>query len=353
MLGYLARRLLLAIPVLLGILFVTFALARVLPGDPCRIALGERATDEICDAYIHRHGLDRSIPVQFGNYVADVAGGDLGRSLKFQRPVTTILAERFPTTIELSLAALGFAVLVGVPLGLISGYRHNSRIDVASMVGANAGVSMPVFWLGLMLQYLFAVLLRDTFFRLPPSGILDAGQSARPFFEVYGLSENALFDFISHATIFNALLAGSWEVAWSGIRHLILPAIALGTIPLALIARVTRSSLLDVLGLDYVRTARAKGLGERLVVLRHAARNALLPVVTVIGLSLGSLLGGAILTETTFNLTGIGKTLFEGITGQDYTIVQGVTLVVAVGFVVINLVVDLLYAYLDPRVRLR
>lgn len=348
---FIARRLLTAIPVLVGILAVVFAIARLIPGDPCRAALGERATDEVCDAYNERYGLNRSIFAQFSIYIRDVLKGDLGNSFRFNKPVTDLMIERLPLTIELSVAALGLAVLVGVPLGVISAYRHNSKVDVATMVGANIGVSMPVFWLGLMLQYLFAVELAGTPLALPPSGRLDAGMIPTPWYEQWGLPENGVFEFIANLEILNAILTLQWDVLWSAITHLILPAMALATIPLAIIARMTRSSLLDVLGLDYVRTARAKGQSERLVVLRHGLRNALLPVVTVIGLSLGALIGGAILTETIFNLSGVGKTLFDAIESRDYTVVQGFTLIIAVGFVLVNMAVDILYTFLDPRVR--
>jgi len=209
-----------------------------------------------------------------------------------------------------------------------------------------------VFWLGLMLQYLFAVLLRDTFLSLPPSGSLDAGLIPAPFYEAWHLPDWGIFQFVSNMNVFNALLSGQWTALRSAAGHLILPAIALGTIPMAVIARMTRSSLLDVLSLDYVRTARAKGLPEKRVVVRHALRNAMLPVVTVIGLSLGTLLGGAILTETIFGLSGVGKSLFDAIQSRDYAVVQGFTLIVAVGFVLVNLVVDVLYTYLNPKVRI-
>jgi peptide/nickel transport system permease protein len=344
---FVARRLLYSIPVLIGILFVTFLLARVIPGDPCRAVLGERATDQICDAFMERKGLNEPIYTQFGIYIRDVFTGNLGESFRYGRPVTTMLVERLPVTIELSVAALTVAVLVGVPLGIISGYKHNSAADVATMVGANIGVSMPVFWLGLMLQYLFAVVLRNTFLSLPPSGSLDAGLLPAPFFEVWHLPEWGIFTFVSNMNVFNAVLSGNWTAFRSATGHLILPAIALGTIPMAVIARMTRSSLLDVLSLDYVRTARAKGLPEKRVVIRHA----MLPVVTVIGLSLGTLLGGAILTETIFGLSGVGKSLFDAIQSRDYAVVQGFTLVVAVAFVLVNLVVDVLYTYLNPKVR--
>jgi len=261
------------------------------------------------------------------------------------------MIERLPTTIELAVFALTIAVVVGIPLGVISAYRHNSKVDVATMVGANVGVSMPVFWLGLMLQFLFAVKLKNTFLSLPPSGRLDAGMIPEPFYEKWGLPENGVFEFISNLELVNAVLILDWEVFWSAFTHLILPAVALATIPLAVIARMTRSSLLDVLGLDYVRTSRAKGQKERIVVLRHGLRNAMLPVITVIGLSLGALAGGAILTETIFNLSGVGKTLFDAIESRDYTVVQGFTLVIAIAFVLVNLAVDVAYTYLDPRLR--
>jgi peptide/nickel transport system permease protein len=348
---FVARRLLYSIPVLFGILFVTFLLARVIPGDPCRAVLGERATDQICDAFMERKGLNKPIYTQFGVYVKDVFTGDLGESFRYGRPVTAMLVERLPITIELSLAALTVAVLVGVPLGIISGYKHNSAADVVTMMGANIGVSMPVFWLGLMLQYLFAVLLRDTFLSLPPSGSMDAGLIPGAFYDSWGLPPWDVFEFVSNMNVTNAMLSANWTAFRSAAGHLILPAVALGTIPMAVIARMTRSSLLDVLSLDYVRTARAKGLPEKRVVIRHALRNAMLPVVTVIGLSLGTLLGGAILTETIFGLSGVGKSLFDAIQSRDYAVVQGFTLVVAVGFVLVNMVVDILYTYLNPKVR--
>jgi peptide/nickel transport system permease protein len=209
---FIVRRLLYSIPVLLGIVFVTFLLARVIPGDPCRAVLGERATDQICDAFMERKGLNDPIWVQFWIYLRDVFTGNLGESFRFGRPVTTMLLERAPITIELSLAALTVAVIVGVPLGIISGYKHNTPADVATMVGANMGVSMPVFWLGLMLQYLFAVVLRDTFLSLPPSGSLDAGLIPRPFFEAWGLPPWGIFQFISNMNVFNAVLSANWTM---------------------------------------------------------------------------------------------------------------------------------------------
>ena len=349
---FIVRRLLTAIPVLLGILALVFGIARLIPGDPCIAALGERATEEVCDAYNERFGLNESLLKQFSIYLGDVVQGDLGDSFRFNKPVTDLLIERLPLTVELSVAALTIALLVGVPLGVISAYRHNTKLDVMTMFFANIGVSMPVFWLGLMLQYLFAVQFRDTPISLPPSGRLDAGLLPEPFYEKFGWGENGVFEFIANMETVNSVLTFNGEAFSSSVLHLILPAFALATIPIAIIARMTRSSLLDVLGLDYVRTARAKGLSERLVVVRHGLRNALLPVVTIIGLSLGTLIGGAILTETIFNLSGVGKTLFDAIESRDYTVVQGFTLVISLVFVLVNLMVDVLYTYLDPRVRI-
>jgi len=358
MIQFIIRRLLLTIPVLIGILVVTFFLARAIPGDPCKSILGEKATAEACERFAKNKGLDKPVPVQFVRYVQDIATGDLGDSIRFSRPVTQILVERLPMTIELSVTALLLATLVGIPLGIISAMKHNSAADVGTMVFANVGVSMPVFWLGLLLAYFFALTLRDTPFALPPSGRLTAGASPVPFDEFFGLFTNEgsfrdkLYTFISGHVIFNSIITGQWEILRDAIKHLILPAVALATIPMAVIARMTRSSLLDVMGRDYVRTARAKGAAQARTVIRHGLRNALLPVATIIGLQMGALLSGAVLTETIFSLAGVGTMLFEAITARDFPIIQGFTVVIAAGYVVINLIVDISYAYLDPRIRL-
>jgi peptide/nickel transport system permease protein len=355
---YILRRILLSIPVLFGILFATFALGRLIPGDPCRAMLGEKATDVVCNEFNSRHGLDKPILVQFGYYVNEVAHGDFGRSFRFSKPVTELLIERLPITVELSVAALIISVLIGIPLGIISAVKHNSWIDVLTMLWANTGVSMPVFWLGLMLAYVFALALKDTPFQLPPSGRLSPGLITVPFYVTWnlnlteGTATYTILNFISRMNIINGLLASDFALVKDAVIHLILPAMALGTIPMALIARMARSSMLEVLGQDYIRTARAKGLKQRAVVMKHAFRNALLPLVTVVGLSLGSLLGGAVLTETVFNLSGVGRILYDAITARDYGIVQAFTVVIAVFFVILNLIVDVSYAYLDPRIRL-
>ncbi len=354
MLQYAARRLLLSIPVLFGILVCVFALARLIPGDPCRAMLGEKATAEVCARFDEANGLNKPITTQFLIYMGKVLRADFGESILRSRPVSIVLAERLPTTIELSLAALMLAIVIGVPAGIISAIRHNSPIDIATMAGANIGVSMPVFWLGLMLAYLFSVVLG----LLPPSGRLTAGLTATPFFQVWGLNFAAntgfykVMDFFANLYVLNSLLTFNWPILFDVLKHLILPAAALSTIPLSIIARMTRSSLLDVLGQDYIRAAKAKGVPRARLVMKHALRNALLPVVTIIGLSLGGLLGGAVLTETVFGLAGVGRILFEAITARDFPIIQAFTLVIAVGYVVINMLVDLSYTYLDPRIRL-
>ena len=356
---YVIRRILLAIPVVLGILVVTFAIARLIPGDPCRSALGEHATEAACNAFAERFGLNEPIWIQLGIYMTDIFRGDFGTSIRFSIPVSELLIQRLPVTLELGTAALIIAVLVGIPAGIISAVRRNSTVDVATMIGANIGVSMPVYWLGLMLAFLFAILLKDTPFWLPPSGRLTAGVLPIPFYEAWGLHLTrgtlvyTIADFISNFAIFNSIITFQWKVLGDAIVHLILPAVALSTIPMSIIARITRSSMLDVLGREYVRAARAKGVLESKVILKHAFRNALLPVVTVIGLQTGTLFAGAVLTESIFGFSGVGRALFDAITGRDYPIIQAFTVVVAIGYVFINAVVDISYAFIDPRIKLR
>jgi peptide/nickel transport system permease protein len=265
--------------------------------------------------------------------------------------------ERLPVTVELTLFALLFATVGGILLGLVAAYRRNSPGDVGVMIGANFGVSIPVFVLGLILAYIFAVVLKDTPLALPPSGRLTPGLSVVPIAIAWGMPDlagplRAFLDFLSNMYVVNGLLTLNGALLGDALRHLLLPAIALGTISLALIARITRSSLLDVLGLDFVRTARAKGVAERSVLLRHGLRNALLPIATVVGLTLGGLLSGAVLTESIFNLSGVGRAVYEAITGRDYIVIQGFTLVIALVYIFVNLLVDISYAFLDPRVRL-
>ena len=354
---FLLRRFLLVLPVLFGITFVTFALARILPGDACFAILGEKATAEQCAAFREREGLNDPILVQFSRYLGDVAQGNFGQSLKDSRPVTQIVLERLPMTMEVTIGAMLFSTFFGVLLGVISAVRRNTAVDVGTMVGANIGVSMPVFWLGLMLAYVFAIGLKDTPFWIPPSGRLTAGLSIPPLAETYQLENltgiwGTIVTLASNSVTFNALITGNFEVLRDALWHLILPCVAVGTIPLSIIARMTRSSLLEVLGLEYVRTARAKGLLERVVVLKHAMRNALLPIVTVVGLSVGGLMSGAVLTETVFALPGVGTQLVSAILSRDYAVVQAFTVIIAVIFVFVNLLVDLSYGFLDPRIRM-
>jgi peptide/nickel transport system permease protein len=357
MVRYIIRRLLLSIPVLFGVVLIVFILARVIPGDPCSAALGEHANQESCARFNERFGLLEPLPVQFAIYMRSLITFDLGDSIKFGRPVGDLLIERMPTTVELTIVALFFAIIVGIPLGIVAAYRRNSAADVGSMVLGNLGVSIPVFVLGLLLAYTFAVILKGTPLALPPSGRLSPGFQFQSIPEAWGLEDlqgipRVVLDFLSNMYTVNGLVTGQFGLFIDATRHLILPAIALGTIPMAIIARMTRSSLLEVLGQDYVRTANAKGLAPRRVLMRHGLRNALLPVVTVIGLAVGGLLSGAVLTETIFGLTGLGLTVFEALTGRDYIVIQGLALVVALIYVVVNLITDISYGFLDPRVRL-
>ncbi|MCP4423549.1 MAG: ABC transporter permease [Chloroflexi bacterium] len=358
MVQYTIRRIILAVPVLFAIVVVVFALTRAIPGDPCKAILGEKASAATCEQFARDYGLDQPIPTQFGIYMKDVLRGDLGDSIRFGRPVSIIMIERLPMTIELGVTSMIIALLVGIPAGILSAVRRNSAIDVVTMIGANIGVSLPVFFLGLLLVYLFAVILKDTPLQLPPSGRLSAGVSPTAFYEVFGweIAEEGLkfhiYEFISNLYIVNSIITQDWEVLRDVLRHLLLPAVALSTIPLSIIARMTRSSMLEVLGLDYVRTARAKGLPNRKVIFKHALRNALLPVVTIAGLQLGGILSGAVLTETIFGLAGVGLSMFEAITSRDFPIVQGLVIIIAFIYVLFNLLVDLSYAFLDPRIRL-
>ena len=355
---FLLRRLLLILPVLMGVLLVTFTITRLVPGDPCYVMLGEHATEASCKQFSARFGLDKSIPEQFIRYMLNLIKGDFGTSLKDRRPVVVIISERLPMTIELTMFAMVFSSILGVFLGVFSALKRNSFMDTFTMIGANIGVSMPVFWLGLLLAYLFALVLKGTPFQLPPSGRLSAGISMVPLVKVWGLQDVTgvrafLLAMVSNSAILNGLVTGNFKLVGDAIKHLILPAIAVGTISLAVIARMTRSALLDILGQDFIRTARAKGLPYSTVVRKHALRNALIPIVTIIGIQIGGLLAGAVLTETIFSLPGVGSRMVEAILNRDYPVVQGFSVVIALIFVFTNLLVDLSYAYLDPRVRLK
>ena len=351
-----AAALLLLLPVLLGVILVTFIIVRLIPGDPCVTMLGERATPAKCEAFLDRYGLNDNIFVQFGRYITNLAKGDLGDSIRFTRPVTDLLSERLPMTLELTMLAMLFSTVVGVGLGVVSALKRNTIIDTVTMIIANIGVSMPVFWLGLLLAYVFALLLKGTPFVLPPSARFTAGISLQNLDVYWGLTnltglKKFIVDLMSNSVLINVLITGDWKVFWDSLKHLILPAVAVGTIPMSIIARMTRSSLLEVIGLDYIRTARAKGLVESKVIRKHAFRNALIPIVTIIGIETGGLLSGAVLTETVFTLPGMGTAMVAAILARDYPVIQGFTIVIALIFVLVNLIVDISYAYLDPRIR--
>lgn len=327
---FILRRLILAIPVMIGVTFFAFSML-LFTGDPASALAGEHATPEMREALRERLGLDDPIPVQYGRFLLRLSQGDLGRSIMTRSPVTSELRQFFPATMELALAAMFLAVLAGVPLGVFAGYKHNSFIDLGTTVGALIGVSMPIFWLGLMLLWVFGLKL-DWF---PTTGRIDPEVS---------------LETVTNLFIVDSIITGNWEALSSAIHHLFLPAAALATIPMAFIARITRSAMLDVLHQDYIRTARAKGMRELLVVSKHALMNALLPVITVIGLQTGFLLAGAILTETIFAWPGMGRWVVNAIVARNFPVVQAGVLVFALVFVGVNLLVDISYGWLDPRI---
>ncbi len=329
---YVARRLIESIPVIVGVSVLVFMLLHLIPGDPATTILGERATEENVAALRERLGLNRPLYQQYFIWVGNMLQGDLGNTVRGNIPVADEIISRFPATIELAVSALVIAVIVGVPIGILSAIKRNSIIDTASMFGALFGVSIPIFVLGLLLIFLLGVELD----LLPFVGRLSIGVRIE---RVTGL----------HTV--DALISGNLSALKDALEHLILPAVTLATIPLAIIARITRSAMLEVLNQDYIRTARAKGLRGRSVIMHHAFRNAMLPVVTIIGLQLGRLLSGAVLTETIYSWPGVGKWLFDSIIARDYPIVQSMTLVIALIFIAVNLIVDLLYALIDPRIR--
>lgn len=334
MLRYIARRLLSLIPVLLGITLLVFLFLHLIPGDPAVVMLGDRGNPAQIEALRERLGLNKPLPLQYLAFLGNLLRFDLGNSIISGIPVTQELQRRWPASFELSVAAMLFAVILGVPAGILASIRKNSWIDNLTMSGSLVGVSMPVYWLGLLLIYLFAVYLKW----LPPSGRISVAQGN-------------LFQPITGFFVLDSLLRFNFRALGDVLAHLVLPALALGTIPLAIVARITRSAMLEVLSQDYIRTARSKGLVERLVVLKHAFKNALLPVVTIIGLQFGTLLSGAILTETIFSWPGIGSWIYGGILARDYPVVQGGVVFVSVTFVLINLLVDVSYAFLDPRIQ--
>ncbi len=348
MTSYALRRLLGLIPVLFGISLLVFAIPRLVRGDPATIMLGERSAPAARERLREELGLNRPLffnvsavsergPLalfdsQYFDFIGRTLQGDMGRSIFNFVPVWSGLMQRFPATFELAVAAMLFAVVLGIPAGVIAALKRGTLVDTAIMFAALAGVSFPVFWLAIILIYIFAVNLGW----LPPSGRIGVEFAIEPITGFY---------------VLDGLLQGRLAFSWDALKHLVLPGVALGTIPLAIVVRMTRSAMLEVLSQDYVRTARAKGLAQPIIVNKHALRNALLPVVTVIGLSFGSLLSGAILTETVFAWPGIGKWVYDAIASRDYPIIQGGVLFVAFIFVLVNMLVDLSYAFIDPRIQ--
>ncbi|PWC73756.1 peptide ABC transporter permease [Azospirillum sp. TSH100] len=333
MLRFILTRVSLVIPTFLGITFLTFILIRLVPGDPIEVRTGERgiAPERLAELR-HEMGLDRALWQQFLDYVSNVLHGDFGLSLITHNSVLSEFLTLFPATLELALCAMLFATLVGLPAGILAAVKRGSLFDHGVMGASLTGYSMPIFWWGLLLILFFSVALGWT----PVSGRLDL---------VYYVEPATGFMLI------DTLMAGEYDAFRSALSHLILPTIVLGTVPLAVVARMTRSAMLEVLGEDYIRTARAKGLADGRVIGMHALRNALIPVVTVIGLQVGTLLGGAILTETIFSWPGVGKWLIESINRRDYPALQGGVLLIATSVILVNLLVDVLYGVLNPRIR--
>lgn len=332
MLQFALRRLALMVPVLAGLSLLLFVWVRALPGDPARALLGEKATPEGIERVNEAYGFDRPLLEQYLTYVGALLQGNFGESIQTGQPVWDSFTDRFPATVELALAALLFAVVLGIPLGYLAARHQGRLLDTVVVSGSLLGVVTPVFFLAILLKIVFAEQLGW----LPTSLRQDARIDAT---EVTGLA------------VLDGLLTREYDAAWDAVLHLVLPAIALGTIPLAIIVRITRAAVAEVQHEDYVRTAEAKGLDRFTIARRHVLRNALLPVITTIGLQTGLLLSGAVLTETVFAFNGIGKYLFEAINQRDYPVLQGYIILIALLYSLINLVVDLLYGVIDPRVR--
>ncbi|OZS76806.1 peptide ABC transporter permease [Tetzosporium hominis] len=332
MVNYIGRRLLQLIPVLLGMTFVVFMIIRAIPGDPAQVILGQLASKEAVEALRAKLGLDNPWYIQYFEYLGGLFQGNLGESLRTAQPVAQEVWPYLAATFELAFFAILIAVIIGVNAGIISAWFQNSWFDYTAMVLALVGVSMPIFWLGLMEQWIFAIELGW----LPTSGREDVRNPISPQTGFY---------------ILDTILQGRFDQLGTVLKHLILPGIALATIPMAIIARMTRSSMLEVMRSDYIRTARAKGQKMFWVVYKHALKNAVIPVLTVIGLQMGLLLGGAILTETIFSWPGIGRYVYEAIQFRDYPVIQSGILIIAFIFVMINLIVDILYGLIDPRIK--
>ncbi|MEC9489510.1 MAG: ABC transporter permease [Halanaerobiales bacterium] len=331
MFSYILRRILILIPLLLAISIVVFFMIHLIPGDPVQIMLGNKGTEEDVARIRAELGFDEPLHIQYFSFLSNLVRGDLGRSIRNRNPVIYEIKNSFPATIELTILSMFFACIIGITAGIVSAIKQYSIIDNLTMVGALLGISMPVFWIGMMLMLIFGSELGW----LPISG---------------RISRLADLKVITNFYIIDSIISQNWTALQSTIAHLILPALTLATIPVAMIARMTRSTTLEVLNQDYIRTARAKGLPEKMVILKHVLKNALIPVVTIIGLQFGSFLGGAVLTETVFARAGVGRLLINGILGRDFPVIQGAVIVIASFFVLINLFVDILYSYLDPRI---
>lgn len=329
----LKRRILGAIPVILGISFLIFLLMHIAPGDPVVLLLGEDATPEEIARTRHDWGLDQPLIVQYWDFLSRAVQGDFGKSLKFNEPVINLVKERLPATIELGIASLVVAILISVPLGVYSAIKHNSLLDHAGMSVALIGVSLPNFWLGIMLIYFLGGQLN----LLPVAGRIEYGINIQP---------------ITHLYLVDSLLTGNFAGFWSAFKHLLMPAITLGTSLAAIVTRIARSSVLEVMRQDFIMTARAKGLSEKTVIWRHILRNAMITLVTILGLQLGALLSGSVITETVFSFPGIGDLLIQSISVRDYKLTQVLILFFAVMYFAVNLLVDLLYTVIDPRIRM-
>lgn len=333
MLTYIIKRLLWSVPTLFGVSLLVFLMVHLSPGDPAITLLGDHANKESVEKLREEMGLNKPLYEQYYIFASKALTGDFGDSIKTKQPVIDEFMARFPATVELATVAMILAIVLGIGAGILSAVKRYSIFDYSSMFVALAGVSMPVFWLGIVLIYFFSVQLQW----LPVSGRLG--------YEFY-------IDRVTGYYLIDSLMADDIEAFWDALKHLILPAIALGTIPMAIIARMTRASMIEVLKEDYVRTARAKGCSTFSVIMVHALRNAMMPVITVIGLMLGTLFAGAILTETTFSWPGIGKWIVNAVYQRDFPIIQSATLIIATIFIFVNLIVDLMYALINPKIRL-
>ncbi|SDK05144.1 ABC transporter permease [Sediminibacillus albus] len=331
MVKYILRRLVMLIPVLLGVSILTFSLIHLIPGDPAKSMLGEKSTESQLEQLREELGLNDPYIVQYGRFAGSILQGDLGESVKSKEDISIEIMNRLPATMELTVFAMVLAISIGILAGVIAAVKQYSWFDNLSMTGALFGVSLPIFWLGLMMIWFFSVQLNI----LPASG---------------RISNNIELNSITNFYLLDSIITGNWAAFKDVLSHLIMPGVALGTIPMAIIARMTRSSMLEVMKQDYIRTANAKGLARHLIVFQHALKNAFLPVLTVIGLQFGLLLGGAVLTETIFSWPGIGRYVYLAVMGRDYPVVQSTILIIAVIFVIVNLITDILYKYFDPRI---